>query len=117
MGIGDFTMPNDFEQSYLPSNKVLNFLDAYANQFEVKKFIRFRHLVIRVRSVENAKWEVIVKDLPSDKVTTHFFDAVFVCNGHNTAPYIPNFAGMDKFKGVQEHSHYYRKPGNYKGSY
>lgn len=58
MGLGDIEMRYNFEQSYISSNQVLNFLDHYANLFQLKNLIKFRHYVIRVRPVEKSKWEV-----------------------------------------------------------
>lgn len=60
-------------------------------------------------------FQVIVKDLPNDKFTTHIYDAIFVCNGHTAVPMLPSYPGMDKFRGVQIHSHDYRKAEAYKG--
>ena len=42
--------------------------------------------------------------------TTLEFDAVMVCSGHHWAPRWPTFPGMDRFKGVQMHSHSYKDP-------
>lgn len=58
-----------------------------------------------------------MKDLPNDCIETHIYDAVFVCNGHYNDPIMPNLQGMDKFAGVQEHSHDYRNADNYKGEH
>lgn len=58
MGLGDIPMPYNFEQSYISANKVLNFLDFYANSFQLKDLIKFRHYVIRVRPAEKSQWEV-----------------------------------------------------------
>lgn len=60
-------------------------------------------------------FQIIVRDLPNDKVTTHIYDAIFMCNGHTTTPSWPDIPGMEKFRGVSIHSHDYRKPEAYKG--
>lgn len=59
--------------------------------------------------------QIIVKDLPNDHVDTVKYDAVFVCNGHCSTPLMPDIPGMDRFKGVQKHSHDFRDPQKYKG--
>lgn len=38
------------------------------------------------------------------------FDAIFICNGHYTVPYVPHFDGLDQFMGQKIHSHQYRCP-------
>lgn len=38
------------------------------------------------------------------------FDAIFICNGHYTVPYVPHFDGLDQFMGRKIHSHEYRRP-------
>ena len=38
----------------------------------------------------------------------HRFDAVAVCNGHNTVPYCPDIQGLDLFDRPVLHSHLYR---------
>lgn len=59
--------------------------------------------------------QVIVKNLPTDKLETYHFDAIFVCNGHNSVPLMPKFEGADKFNGKQIHSHFYRRAEEFKG--
>lgn len=59
--------------------------------------------------------QVIVKDLPNDRIDTVIFDAVLVCNGHYNTPSIPNYPGQKLFKGQQIHSHDYRCPQPFKG--
>lgn len=44
---------------------------------------------------------------------TKMFDAIFICNGHYSAPYIPKFEGIDEFCGHKMHSHDYRRPEQY----
>lgn len=58
MGFHDFPMPSTLRKSYIGSQKVLNYLEAYANHFNVVEHIKFRHHVIRVRPVQESKWEV-----------------------------------------------------------
>ncbi|CAD7088006.1 unnamed protein product [Hermetia illucens] len=112
MGFPDFPIP-DRGKSYLPSREILEFLESYAANFKVKERIKFEHFVIRVRPVDN-EWEIIVKDLPNDRLCTMKFDFVIVCNGHYNAPLIPTLPGQDIYKGKQKHSHDYRCPEPYK---
>lgn len=101
--------------NYPPSAVVLKFLQSYADRFNLKKHIRFNHLVIRVLPLENEKWEITVKDLPNNKYETKIFDAVFVCNGHFATPKSPAIEGAKKFKGKLIHSHDFRNKDAYRG--
>lgn len=58
-----------------------------------------------------------MKDLPSNKVETTIFDAIFVCNGHNSVPFLPHFEGIETFEGRHMHSHDYRRAETFKGSF
>lgn len=55
----------------------------------------------------------MTKDLLANTYETKEFDAIFICNGHYSAPYIPNFEGIDEFRGHKMHSHDYRQPEQY----
>lgn len=56
-----------------------------------------------------------MKDLPSNRIEVLRFDAIFVCNGHNSVPCTPKFNGIDQFEGKQIHSHDYRRASAFKG--
>lgn len=98
------------DKSYLSSQEVLEYFQSYADTFNLKSYIKFEYHVQRVRPLLDDSWEVIVKDLKSDKYETLNFDAVFVANGHYNTPLIPNYEGKKIFEGLQMHSHDYRSP-------
>lgn len=114
MGYPDFPIPTQ-EKSYIPAEDMLAFLDLYATTFKVKECIRFQHYVIRLRPKDLCQWEIVVKDLPNDRVETLLFDGVMVCNGHYNTPQIPDYPGRDVYRGQQIHSHDYRCPDPFAG--
>lgn len=115
MGYPDFPIPEQ-EKSYIPSADMLAFLKLYAEKFNINDVIKFRTQVVRVRPIDDDKWEVIVRDLTQDQsVDTYVFDAVIVCNGHYHTPDWPKMKGYDRFEGRQNHSHDYRCSDPYKG--
>lgn len=57
----------------------------------------------------------MVKNLQASQDETYNFDAIFVCNGHNSVPLVPQFDGSDIFQGKQIHSHFYRRAEEFKG--
>lgn len=116
MGYPDFPIAAQ-DRSYIPASDILAFLDSYATNFQVKEHIRFQHYVIRVRPVGKSQWEVISRDLPSDRISTELFDAIMVCNGHYNTPLMPTMEGQDVYGGQQIHSHDFRCPEPFKGNY
>lgn len=114
MGYPDFPFAEQ-ERSYIPSEDVLEYLNQYADKFNLRNFIRFEYYVVRVKPLSEDKWEIIVKDLAADKCEILFFDGVLVCNGHYHTPFIPKIKGQDVFKGKQLHSHDFRDSSIFKG--
>lgn len=71
-----------------------------------------------VRPVETNSivyWEIITVNLETKKEQSNKYDAVMVCNGHYSDPFIPNVKGKEKFHGKQWHSHDYREPSCFTG--
>lgn len=87
---------------------VLKYIQSYADRFELQKYIKFSHLVVRVLPIENEKWEIVYKDLSNDRFFTRIYDAVFVCNGHFFKPKVPHIDGASEFRGKVLHSHDFR---------
>lgn len=116
MGYPDFPYPEQ-ENSFLSSKDVLDYYQAYADKFDLRKHFKFEHHVVRVRPLLDESWEVIVRDLKFKNYETYTFDAVLVCNGHYNAIKLPKLKGWEKFEGKQLHSHDYRTPTQFKGEH
>ncbi|RZF34044.1 hypothetical protein LSTR_LSTR013753 [Laodelphax striatellus] len=101
------------EESFINWTHVLTYLRTYADHFCLHKFIKFRHQVIQV-SPHNNIWSLEVKNLISGVIEKTDFDAVMVCNGHNSMPRYPLIPGMDVFQNTQMHSHQYRTNESFK---
>lgn len=110
----DFPYPDD-TISYPPQTDVLNYLHSYANQFDLKRFVKFSHLVIRVAPIEHEKWEIVAKNLPDNTFETRIFDAVFICNGHYSETRIPDIPDAEKYEGAVLHSHDFRRAETFRG--
>lgn len=102
---------------YPPQSEVLNYLQSYADRFNLKDHLKLSHSVIRIQPIENDKWEIIVKDLPNNKFETKIYDAVFVCSGHFSAPRIPNIDGASEFNGKIIHSRDFRSAEAFFGNF
>lgn len=107
MGFPDFSIPSQ-EKSYISSNDFLEFLNLYADNFNLHNLIKLEHHVLKVQPLLDNKWEVIVRNLRMKKNETFIFDAVLVCNGHYNTPSMPTYEGFDLFQGRHVHSHDYR---------
>ncbi|KAJ9538782.1 hypothetical protein OSB04_031515 [Centaurea solstitialis] len=98
----------------------LRYLEDFAERFGVTKLIRFNSEVIRVESLSQGN-EFVVESknsgLSSDSSSTltEIFDAVVVCNGHNTQPRVAiDIPGILEWPKKQLHAHNYRVPEPYR---
>lgn len=76
---------------------------------------QFCHLVTAVERLADA-WRVSFEDLTTKTsvVAAARYDAVIVCNGHNSMPNMPVIPAMDRYAGVVIHSHDYRAPERFR---
>ena len=133
MAFPDYPFP-----SHLPSfcghTDVLQYLQSYAVHFELHQYIKFNCYVENIRPIsltrahptrvaetsgcnkfmDTVKWEVVYRNLCSGSETVEDYDAVVVCKGLFSLPYIPYIPGLMSFLGSVSHSHFYREPDNYK---
>ncbi|XP_014663157.1 PREDICTED: flavin-containing monooxygenase FMO GS-OX-like 2 [Priapulus caudatus] len=104
--------------SYVSHWDVKDYLDDYAQKYDVLDHVQFSTVVTKVVPVgntANAKWEVTVRHLQTDVEEKHVYDAVFICNGHYSVPRMPDLPGADTFTGKILHSHSYREPSVFEG--
>lgn len=111
-----FHYPNG-TQSYPSHEVVWKYLDSYAEHFHIKENIKYHHLVEKVRSIPNDKWELTIRDLPNNQSIVRTYDAVFVCTGISSSPLIPQIKGVKKYEGKIMHSRDYRKPEIFEGKH
>lgn len=114
MGYPDFPIPPQ-ERSYISSQDMLNFINSYADTFDIRRHVKFEHHVEQVTPLANDKWEVIVRNLQAGLKETFLFDAVLVCNGHYNTPALPSYEGFHSFKGRHIHSHDFRSAELFRG--
>ncbi|KAM7258801.1 hypothetical protein ACFE04_014542 [Oxalis oulophora] len=120
----DFPWPNKRNDPIFPSHlEILDYLESYAEHFDVLKFIKFNSKVVEVRFVGgnyedygdgsllpgHPVWEVAVQTNESpDSIEWHAFEYVVVCSGkYGDIPKMPNFQykkGPEIFKGKVMHT-------------
>uniref|UniRef100_A0A8D2DTU9 Dimethylaniline monooxygenase [N-oxide-forming] n=1 Tax=Sciurus vulgaris TaxID=55149 RepID=A0A8D2DTU9_SCIVU len=113
----DFPFPEDYP-NYVPNSQFLEYLKMYANRFNLLKCIQFETTVCSVTKrpdfATSGQWEVVT--LHEGKQSSAIFDAVMVCTGYLTTPYLPldSFPGIHTFKGQYFHSRQYKYPDMFK---
>lgn len=99
--------------NYCHNSQLIKYFDAYADHFDLKKHVKFRHQVKHVKQTDDGKWMVKVLDIESNNENETLFDGVMVSTGHHTKPHKPYFQGLDKFKGTVLHTHSYKRPNSF----
>ncbi|KAG7089369.1 hypothetical protein E1B28_011059 [Marasmius oreades] len=87
---------------------VRKYLDAYAEHFQLKQYIKCRTSVENVeRDTTSERWKITL-----NTGKTQFFDLVIVANGHYRVPRYPDVPGSKEWlaKGKASHSAWYRRP-------
>ncbi|KAM4035868.1 uncharacterized protein ACNLHF_014929 isoform 1-T2 [Anomaloglossus baeobatrachus] len=97
--------------SFIHHSEVLKYLEAYTDNFCIRPHIKFNTRVVSVYPViggHEVSWRVIARNQEEEKLEK--FDAVMVCVGHYSHPYVPEIEGLRDFQGQVLHSHFYRYP-------
>lgn len=105
----------DNENSFVPSEEVLQYYEQFADKYNLRDNIKFEHHVEKVRPLSDDSWEVTVRNLRKGGYEAYNFDAILICNGHYNSSFIPQYEGRNNFEGKQMHSHDYRYPEPFEG--
>ena len=82
---------------------------------DLKKYVKFGHVVRKVQYREELRdFLVITENLSEKKRFEDVFSHVIVAVGIFNVPDVPNFPGMETFKGQVIHSHDFRDARDYK---
>ncbi|XP_052817708.1 flavin-containing monooxygenase 5-like [Mya arenaria] len=114
MCYSDFPIPAEFS-IYMHNTQVDRYLNMYADEFGMKKYIQFNREVVSVKPSTSGKgkWDVVSKAKGSSNSDTQTYDALLVCTGHHANKNIPDFPGLDKFKGDVVHTHDFKDHHGY----
>jgi dimethylaniline monooxygenase (N-oxide forming) len=107
LGYPDHPIPDHYPD-FLSHAQVLEWLDSYAERFDLRRRFRFRCAVQRVAPQPDGSWQVTLQDGESRR-----YRAVVVANGHLWDPRLADFPGH--FAGLQLHSHHYRTADPFAG--
>lgn len=127
-----FPYSKEIKESYIPQNLVLEYLNSYADVYNLRKYIKvqdltslpklypqlilfqFCHYVKLVEPEQPPGWSLTILDAKTKVTALQRFDAVIICIGHYSTPRLPKIKGQEIFKGYCIHSHDYRIKSPYK---
>jgi len=115
MAFPDFPFAENTEKrSFIKHRDVLEYLDQYCLHFGLEKYIRFSTIIESVCPVIQddgvERWNVVSKNSKDHLlIKSEVYDAVVICSGHFSDPYVPDIDGAQSFKGKIDHSHNYRQ--------
>ncbi|KGK78094.1 potassium transporter [Thalassobacter stenotrophicus] len=99
--------------SYPPRAVLFDYIEGRVKKADVRDWIRFETAVKHVEW-DGSQFQVTVRDLPTDTLTTEAFDHVVCCTGHFSTPNVPHFEGFDQFPGRVLHAHDFRDAVEFK---
>ncbi|WP_370638437.1 NAD(P)/FAD-dependent oxidoreductase [Aurantimonas sp. VKM B-3413] len=97
---------------FSPKDKIGDWLEMYTRVMELNYWAKTTAKSARWDDAKG-EWEVVV-DRDGEEITLRPKELVFA-TGMSAKPNIPNFPGMDRFKGDQHHSSQHPGPDAYKG--
>ncbi|RWS10785.1 dimethylaniline monooxygenase [N-oxide-forming] 5-like protein [Dinothrombium tinctorium] len=108
--ISDFP-PDESLPIYLSHKNVVEYLEKYCENFDLKKHINFGKEVVAVipNTAGNKQWSIFVRDVKQKNEYTENADIVMICSGYHSTPNLPHILGMDSFSGEVIHSLNYKK--------
>jgi hypothetical protein len=102
-----FPMPDDYPD-FPSAQNMLDYLNAFADHFDLRGQIELNRTVNYVRPVANNLWEVTFVDGEQ-----RIYKGVLMCNGHHWCKRFPKFQG--EFNGEIIHSKDYKHPDQLRG--
>ncbi len=109
--ITDFPFP-DHHDDFPSAAQLVEYLNAYADRFNLRKHIRLSTEVISVRRMDQ-NWEVKTVTQGSEPVV-EYFDKLLVSTGSFLTAKMPELDGLEKFQGKTMHAINFPHPGNFK---
>lgn len=109
--ITDFPFP-DHHDDFPSAPQLVEYLNAYADHFNLRKHIRLSTEVINVQRICQ-QWEVKTVTQDSEPVI-EYFDKLLISTGSFLTPRIPELEGIEQFQGKTVHSINFPDPSEFK---
>jgi Flavin-binding monooxygenase-like len=111
----DFPMPDSWPD-YPHHSQVLSYLERYAAHFGLGEHVWFGTEVVAAVPVGDGRWDVTTRSTGGyGSERTQRYAAVVVANGHNWAPKLPAYEGLDEFRGQFIHASAYKDATQLRG--
>jgi dimethylaniline monooxygenase (N-oxide forming) len=115
MAYSSYPPPSNEERKFWTAQDYQDYLLNYSKHFGLDNAIEYENEVISVKKLEHEKYNVKVRSTKTNDISSSCFDAVAVCTGSNRVPKYIDVNNLDKFKGIVDHSAYYKNAMPYKG--
>lgn len=102
-----FPMPADYPD-FPSAQQMWEYLNAFANHFDLRKHIELNQLVKFVRPIAGNQWEVTFANEQQ-----RIYKGILLCNGHHWSERFPQLQGQ--FNGEIIHSKAYKHPDQLRG--
>lgn len=99
-----FPMPDEYPDFPTPE-QMMDYLQAFAQHFDLEKRIHCRITVKAIERNENNGYDVI-----TDQGIYDNYNFIVVCTGLHGKPSIPNIPGLERFQGTLIHGIAYKTP-------
>ncbi|KAL0932684.1 dimethylaniline monooxygenase 2 [Colletotrichum truncatum] len=115
----DFPFPKD-APTHPGAKDVEQYLEAYAEHFDLLQHIQFSKKVTKVERDEvTGKWTVFTRSTKSDPnispEETQAFDRLVIATGMLNVPVDVKIKGIERFEGEAMHSRDFKEPNRYEG--
>ncbi|GGL96915.1 MULTISPECIES: flavin-containing monooxygenase [Micromonospora] len=111
----DFPMPDDWPD-YPHHSQLLSYFERYADHFDLRSHVWFGTEVVRVEPAAGHRWDVTTRSTGGyGPERTSRYAAVVVANGHNWSPKLPDYPGLEEFRGEIMHASSYKDPTQLRG--
>ena len=100
---------------YVSQTEIADYAELLADHFDLRKHIKFQQKVTALEYVEFGKWKVEILNLDDHSTSEVFTKHVVCANGPLSSPRMPEFGGMEKFKGESFHTAEWDKNADLKG--
>ncbi|KAL6698490.1 FAD/NAD(P)-binding domain-containing protein [Trichoderma pleuroticola] len=111
----DFPMPDDYP-SFPSAHQIADYLEAYADKFELIKHVELSTAVTSIRrDEEDGVWIVSTKHTKTGEEEEREYDRVVMATGGLSVMNMPEIKGIEKFAGDAIHSRDFKDPTRYAG--
>ncbi|KAL4796343.1 hypothetical protein BDV19DRAFT_388479 [Aspergillus venezuelensis] len=101
----NFSPNTKWTEEFAQGAEIRDYWQSVAKKYDVYKYVRAQHKVKRAEWIgEKGKWRVSVRDLKSDTVYEEELDVLLNAIGHFNAWKLPEYPGIETFKGPLFHS-------------